>query len=212
MVFIMQKSQKKHKKCRFCQKARNLLLVLFSTFGILSALNFLPKWIDIGSGDGRLFVVQEAESVLRDGSYYINASLQMKFSPEVVEALENGVPLNLVIELKVKQLQSWFDKTIKESTQRFEYRFNALTGIHSMQHVSTGQKYSFDSREDALALLGNIHNAHLIAAEEIDPISHHKVEIRVLLDIWSLPTVLRPVASLSPQWRLESEWYEWMLN
>ena len=208
----MQKSQKKHKKCRFCQQARTLLLVLFATLGIVSALNFLPKWIGIVSDTGRLFVVEKAASVLRDGSYYINASLKMEFSPEVIEALENGVPLHLVIELKVKQQQPWLDKVIKESTQVFKYRFNALTGIHSMQHVETGQKYAFDSREDALALLGNIHNAHLIKAQEIDVNSHHKVEIRVLLDTWSLPTVLRPVASLSPQWRLESDWYSWMLN
>jgi len=208
----MQKSLKKHKKCRFCQLARNLLLIIISTLGIFSALIFLPQWFNATHQDSAYFQVLNAESVARDGSYYVNARLKMDFSPEVVEALENGVPLNLLIELKVWQQHSIVDKVIKESTQRFEYRFNALTGIHSMFHKTTGQKYNFDSREDALALLGNIYNAHLIDSKELDSGSHHRVEIRVLLDIWSLPTALRPVASLSPQWRLESQWYSWMLN
>jgi len=209
----MQKLPKKHKKCRFCQKLRNILLILFSTLGILSVLVFLPQWFKFANNTGDIFFkVEKAESVLSDGSYFINARLKMDFTPEVIEALENGVALNLIIEVKVWQQQSWMDKLVKESTQRFEYRYNALTGIHSMMHVSTGQKYNFDSREDALALLGNIHHAHLITQKELDDTCHHKVEIRVLLDIWSLPTALRPVASLSPQWRLESEWYSWMLN
>lgn len=213
MGFIMPESKSKASRCRFCQKARNLLVILFSTLGILSALIFLPQWFKaVNDTGGALFEVEMAESVLKEGSYYINARLKMDFTPEVIEALESGVPLTLNIELKVWQQHDWVDKTIKESTQSFEYRYNALTGIHSMQHVSSGQKYSFDSREDALALLGNIHLAHLIKKEELDSSTHHKVAMRVLLDIWNLPAVLRPVASLSPQWRLESDWYGWMLN
>ncbi len=202
--------------CRFCQKARLLLVVLLTTVAIFFALVKLPQWVEKTdksvNQSNNMFLVEKAESSLQDDHYYLDATLSMHFSPEVIEALENGVSLTITIELKIIEKNSWFDKVIKESVQNFEIRYYALTNLHSIKNLVTQKEFFFNSREDVLEQLGKIRHAHLINTDELNNNKHHQVQLRVFVDIWRLPEVLRPVASLSPAWYLKSNWYNWMLN
>jgi len=200
------------KKCRFCQQVGSLVLMLFILLAIYLSTQLLPNWIESGSQNENLFNIQEANSVLEDYEFYVNAKLDMDFSPAVIEALENGVALTIAIELKVIQKNEWFDKIVKESILKFELRYHALTDIYSIKNIASEQEYHFNSREEAMNLLGNISHAHLISLQKLDSSKHHQVSLRVFLDIWQLPDVLRPVASLSDDWKLRSTWFDWMLN
>ncbi len=198
-------------RCRKCRQIRLLLLVLILAVILYMILVLLPQWMQGGNKDGQYFKVVAAKSYLKDYNYYIDATLQMKFSPAVVEALENGVPLTLRIELQLVELNYWFDKIIKESSLQFELRYHALTDIYSIRDLQSGQAYSFNSRYKAMEQLGDIRGALLIARQKLNIHKRHRLSLRVLLDIWQLPDVLRPVASLSQEWQLQSPWYVWEL-
>jgi hypothetical protein len=200
------------KDCRFCQQLGSLVLVLFILLALYLSTQVLPNWIENPGQNKNYFTIQQANSVLENHEFYINAKLDMKFTPAVIEALTNGVPLTIAIELKVKQINIWFDQLVKESILKFELRYHALTDIYSIKNIASKQEYHFNSREEAMELLGNISHAHLISRQKLKQFKHHQVSLRVFLDIWKLPEVLRPVASLSDEWKLRSEWFNWMLN
>ncbi|MFK5895185.1 MAG: DUF4390 domain-containing protein [Pseudomonadota bacterium] len=202
----------RYKKCRFCQQVGTLILVLFILLTIYLSTQLLPSWIEKSYQNKNSFSIQQANSVLEDYDFYINASLEMNFTPAVIAALANGVPLTITIELQVNQKNEWFDTLIKESMLQFELRYHALTDIYTIKNKSSKKEYHFNSREEAMELLGNISHAHLISLQQLDQSKHHQVSLRVFLDIWQLPDVLRPVASLSKDWQLRSQWYKWMLN
>jgi hypothetical protein len=202
----------KIKKCRFCQMIGSFIIMLFILMAIYLSAQLLPNWIENSNKNKKYFNIQQADSVLEDYEFYVNAKLDMNFTPTVIEALANGVILTIAIELNVKQKNEWFDKLVKESVLKFELRYHALTDIYSIKSVASKQEYHFNTRKEAMALLGNISHAHLISLQRLEQSKHHQVSLRVFLDIWQLPEVLRPVASLSDDWQLRSPWYNWMLN
>lgn len=175
-------------------------------------LFLLPQWMQDRGAKAEYFKVVSAKSYLVDYDYYIDASLKMDFSPAVIEALENGVSLTLKIELRLEEINSWFDTILKRSSLQFELRYHALTEIYSIKNLLTEQEYSFNSRKKAMELLGTITHAHLIEKQKLDSSKEHTLYLRVLLDIWKLPDVLLPVASLSDEWNLTSQWYTWSLD
>jgi len=200
------------KKCRICQQVGSLVLMLFILMALYFSTQLLPNWIENPKQNKNYFSIKQANSVLENHAFYVNAKLDMDFTPAVIDALTNGVALNLVIELMVKEKNKWFDKLVKESILTFELRYHALTDIYSIKNLASKKEYQFNTREEAMELLGNISHAHLISQKKLDQSKHHQVSLRVFLDIWQLPDVLRPVASLSDEWKLRSEWFNWMLN
>ncbi|MBF0264809.1 MAG: DUF4390 domain-containing protein [Gammaproteobacteria bacterium] len=205
---------KKLKSCQFCIRVRTVLIYLFIVLCLVLVLYFLPKWIQSSQYDTKekFFKIEYASSQLEKNNYYVNAKLNMEFPEVVQEALTNGVPLIIVIELLVIEKNQWWNDIIKNSLQQFELRYHALTNIYEIKNLSSEHTFTFNTQQSALELLGNIHQAHLISHNKLKTDKHHEIKLRVYMDIWQLPEVLRPVASLSPEWQLDSQWYQWQLN
>ncbi|WP_198263627.1 DUF4390 domain-containing protein [sulfur-oxidizing endosymbiont of Gigantopelta aegis] len=151
-----------------------------------------------------------ASSFKRGDSIAIDADLKISFPEVVVEALENGIPLTIAVDVQVLRERKWWRNVIiKESTQLFELRYHPLTNVHEIKNIASDDRYTFNSRQDAMAVLGTIRGAYLIEQKDLSKNHHYLVQMRLLLDISRLPPALRQIASLSPDWRLESAWYRW---
>ena len=186
-------------------------MVLFIVIGsiiVFSLLNVLPRLLD-----NKNFQVLSAKSYPLKSNIAIDALLKINFTKEVVDALENGIPLTIAVEVQVFHKQTWWRNTlIKESVKLFELRYHPLTNIHEVKNRATNERYSFNSRQEAMAILGTIQGAQLIEQKMLDPDKIYCVQIRTLLDISYLPTALRQLAAVSSSWRLESSWYRWTLK
>jgi len=153
------------------------------------------------------FQVVSIVSYEQEQHIFIDADLKMKFPDVVVEALENGIPLTIAVEAQIyRKRQWWRDVIIKQSRQLFELRYHPLTNVHEIKNIATNERYSFDTRQDAMKAFGTIRNASLLKKDRLNKRYQYYVQIRLLLDINSLPSALRQVAALSSDWRLASEW------
>ncbi len=183
-----------------------LTVILFAI--ILRILFLLPQWI--GKHE---FDVVSATSYTRNNSILVDADIKMDFSDEAVEALENGIPLTVVVEVKVMRKRAWWlDVSIKASQKIFEFRYHPLTNVHQVTNMASGERYSFNTRQQALDILGTIRSAQLIEIDKLDNKSSYYIMMRAFLDTSRLPAALRQIAALSPAWRLESQWYQWLLD
>ncbi len=197
-------------KC--CPDYRYLSIALFIIVGsvfVVLLLNILPHLVV----DNKNFQVVSARTYSLQSSIVIDAALQLDFSHEVIDALENGIPLTIAVEVQVfRERSGWFDVLIKESRQLFELRYHPLTDVHEVTNVATNERYSFSSRQDAMAVLGTIRGAYLLEHQVLNKNKAYFIQIRTLLDISYLPAELRQVAALSSSWRLESSWYRLAIN
>lgn len=180
-------------------------LLCFSSLWLL----FTP--VTTVSAEG--FVIKKAETVLENEVYLLNASMDLKFSNDALEALRSGVPLIVLVNLEVNQERNWWwDKTVATLQQGYLLLYHALSEKFIIHNLNSGAQHNFISLSAALSALGHINKLPLIDAKLLQPGNHYYVQMRVYLDIESLPAPMRPIAYISSQWQLESDWYTWPLN
>jgi hypothetical protein len=159
------------------------------------------------------FSIREASSRFEDGVYFVDAFIDFEFSDTALEALENGVPLTLVVEVRIQREGGWFwNRNLVSRKLRYEIRYHALSGLYEIVDPETGIQERFATRQAAMAKLGELHSIEVARSEELQEKRQHRVALRAFLDIESLPLPLRPLAYISPQWHLGTGWKKWRLD
>lgn len=169
--------------------------------------------IVFGQAQAEEFTVREAKTRLVDGVYQLDVSLDYEFSDESLEALHNGVPLTISLDMEVQRKRSWWlDEDIAVLEQRFQLYYHALADQYLLRNLNSGAVYTYPTLGTAVAALGTIRDLPLLDEKFIEKGERYEVELRARLDIESLPSPLRPVAYLTPAWRLASDWSAWSLT
>jgi hypothetical protein len=153
------------------------------------------------------FRIEQASTHLSEGVYRLDASFDLEFSGEVLQALFNGVPLTLELQMHVVEPRRYlWDATVATVEQRYRLRYHALSQLYQVENLNTGVIQNYPTRHTALRAIGNVKDFPLIDAGLLRPDGRHKVEIRMRLDVNSLPVPLRAMALVSGDWSLASEW------
>lgn len=158
------------------------------------------------------FTINSANTSLQNKVFTFNADIDIQFSNKVLAALENGIPLFIVMEIEVHKERWWWDKKIAALEQDYMLIYHALTQKYVLNNLNSGNQMNFSSLYSAITALGKVRNLPLIDQKLLDPDANHMVRLRVTLDLESLPGPIRPLAYLSSDWRLESDWYIWSLT
>jgi hypothetical protein len=175
----------------------------------LSALA-LSSWM--GLAEAQQFTVNEGKTKLVDDVYLLDASLSYEFTQETLDALDNGVPLTLVLDIEVYRPRRYlWDEVIASLAQRYEIHYHALSGQYLLYHLNSGAQFTYPTLESALASLGKVENIPIIDAPLLAPDQHYMVRVRSRLDIDALPVPLQLIAYVSRDWWLTSGWYSWDL-
>ncbi|UHD15409.1 DUF4390 domain-containing protein [Thiocapsa bogorovii] len=157
--------------------------------------------------------VEQVETRLVDDTYFMNAMLDYRFSPEALEALENGVPLTILVQIQVRRVGAWLWEDSRVDMQlRYAIRYKPLSERYEVYRLPGNEGRSFVSRDAAIRALGEITDLSLIGASSLDADTDYEVHIRTSLDIEELPLPLRPMAYLKPSWKLSSGWSKWPLT
>ena len=158
------------------------------------------------------FRVLKADTRLVRGVYLLDARLNYDLSNDVAKALLSGVPLTIELEIEVLRNRTWlWDETVASLVQRYRLEYHALAEQYVITNLNSGLLKSFPTRGTAIDYIEHIRNFPLLDRSLLNPTEIYHARLRVSLDIESLPTPLRPVAYLSSDWRLGSEWYAWPL-
>ena len=158
------------------------------------------------------FVIRTAYTELTGGVYYLNADVDLNLSDDAVNALENGLPLTVELQIEIiKHRSLWWNTRIAALTEHYQISFHALTRRFIITNLNSGDQESFASYREAITNLGQVSDLPLIDADLIEPGDRYNVRMRAVLDIKSFPGPLQLIASLFKGWDLTSDWYEWVL-
>ena len=164
------------------------------------------------------FEIRNARTELAEGVYLLDADLSFVFSDESLEAIENGIPVTIILEMQVLRERGlvwdnlWWDKEIAHIEGRFRIETRPLSRTYLVRNLNSGETQVFSSFTDLVVGLGKIRNFPLLDAHLIGEEGDYYLRMRTLLDIESLPSPMRPWAYLSSLWRLESDWTEWPIE
>ena len=158
------------------------------------------------------FDVVDASTRLEGGVYRLNARIEYRFSDAALDALQNGVPLTVELDMEVRRRRPWlWDETVYTLTQRFRLEYHTLSRQYLVSNLNSGERRGFPTRSGALRFMGQIVDFPLLDNGLLDPNGRYEGALRARLDIEALPAPLRLLAYLSDDWRLASEWYSWSL-
>lgn len=179
-----------------------VLLILQASF-VQAENNQPPTGFNIDSA-----TVQEKDNV-----FYLDANIDYWFSEQVLEALNNGVPLNIVIEIQVIEKRNFlWDRTMVDVMQYYQLQYHTLTRQFVLRDLNSNNNYNFLTLQLTLASLGTISQLPVFSKQLLNKNRHYQIRIKPFLDIEALPSPLRPVAYISPEWQLAGKWYSWRLK
>lgn len=176
---------------------------------------YLLAMLGLGSGLAHAddFEVRSAATSMVDQVYVLDADIRYNFSERALNALANGVPLTLRMDITIERERSWWmDSAVAELEQRYEIEYHALSGLHVLRNLNSGASEVYPTLHGALYALGDVRDLPVIDENLLDEDASYIISMRVELDIESLPSPLRPFAYITPAWWLNSDWYTWSLR
>ena len=158
------------------------------------------------------FAVEHAALRTVGGLWVADARIECRFSDDSLEAMRNGVPLTVIVGIEVRRKRGrWWDETLAASEFGYRLESNVLTGRYRIRSLHDGQMRNFRSLDEMIDALGDLRSIPVIARNRLSGDERYTARIRARLDIEALPSPLRPIAYLSPDWRLDSGWFEWRI-
>ncbi|MCP4701002.1 MAG: DUF4390 domain-containing protein [Gammaproteobacteria bacterium] len=159
------------------------------------------------------FTILRAKTRLADKLYLLEAAISYQLSKDTIEALENGVALTLVLDIKVTR-KRWYvwNQNIAAIQQRYRLKYHALSRQYLVKHLNTGIQKAYWQLNSALAALGKLNDFPLLDRHLLTSGKDYGVYLKAYLDIEALPAPLRPMAYFSSEWRLTSKPYKCSLT
>jgi hypothetical protein len=158
------------------------------------------------------FEVISANTRLEDDVFRLNAQIEYRFSKAALDALKNGVPLTVEIEMEIRRRRPWlWDETVYALTQRFQLEYHTLSRQYLVSNLNSGERRGFTTHLAALRFMGQIKDFPLLDRSLLVANDRYEGALRAGIDLEALPAPLRLLAYLSEDWRLGSEWYTWPL-
>jgi len=159
------------------------------------------------------FQVTHARTRLVDGVYLLDARIDFHFSEESRAALDNGVPLTVLIDIDVIRVRDHlWDKEVTRMQARYRIRTHPLSGRYLLANLNSGQQRAYRDYAEMRAALGRISDFPMIDQALVKSDARYRVRLRPRLDIEALPSPLRPLAYLRSLWRSPNKWSEWPLE
>lgn len=151
--------------------------------------------------------IRSAELVAVDGTYELNADVDMRFSPKAEEAISKGFVLNYIVEFQLsKPKKYWFDDEIITVSEEISLNYHAL----SRQYLVTrgDQQRAFVRLDEALDDLSDISAIKVIKQTMIEKEDLYKAVLLMRLDTKKLPQALQA----EEEWHMKSQRLEWWPN
>jgi len=181
--------------------------------GAICALIICLSPLTVAFARNQPFEIRSAESRLYQGVWFVNALIDYRLSEEALAALDSGVVLTIELQIQLDRVRRfWIDKGIATLEQRFELSYQPLSERYVVRNLNSGEQGSFATLFSALNSMGRIDDLPIIDASLLNADEQYEIAMRVVLDQNTLPGPLRLIAFWGSGFRLESDWYVWMLN
>ncbi len=156
------------------------------------------------------FEVISATSRLADGTWLVDARVDLELSDEALEALQSGIALRIAFQYEVTKSRRFRpDKLTDERQQNFELQYLSLSKRYVVRNVDTQAINSYATLFSALRYLGQVRDFPLVEDTLGGRIKRFTFGMRAVLDWEKLPGPLAMLTFWRGDFSLESDWYRW---
>jgi Domain of unknown function (DUF4390) len=148
-----------------------------------------------------------------NGIYELHANLILKLPEGAQQAIRDGAPLNLTLEILVRRNRRfWTDETLATLEQRYEVMYHSLSERYVVRNVNSGAQDSFQTLDAALGSLAMINGLPILDTSLVPPQGMNEVSVRANVEIRNIPRALSILLFWVNNWQQTSDWYTWTLR
>lgn len=185
------------------------LLACSATLRILAVVSLLLFGVHVYPQETRL-EVRSAYVEPTEGVYQLSATLQFELPEGAREAVRQGAPLTLRVDIVVKRERSyWLNETVAALGQEYELSYHALSERYLVRNLNSGEQASYATLDSALDAIRVISGLPILDKALIVPDRRHDISVRASLDVRTIPDALRLILFWADDWRQRSDWYTW---
>ena len=185
---------------------------------LVAALLAWPLWLASSAlfiapsaalADERIGVMAAALEPAREAgdALLLNATFEFEMPQALEEAVQKGIALYFNIEFELfRKRWYWFDRKVVSSTLTYRLSYSPLTRQYRLARGGLSQ--SFESLDEALALLKSVRNWRVADKGVLAPRDEYDAQVRMRLDVTQLPKPFQVNAITSREWTLASDWRE----
>lgn len=141
--------------------------------------------------------------------YRLSARFDYQLSLQVHEALKNGIPIILQLDIEILRPRRYYlwAEEIASLKQRYRLQYHALSRQYLVTNLNSGVRSYYQAVSTAVSSLQNLVDLPILDGSLLDPEQNYIVRLRTGIDIDALPVPLRLFAYFSFAWRLTSDWF-----
>lgn len=157
------------------------------------------------------FEIISGQTRIVPGAIVTEAELDLRLSDTVVEAIDKGIELHIIADLRLMRVRPWlWNEVIGEWRIRFRLKYHDLSSTYILTDDRNGELEPFTTIRDAMDSLASLSISLPVVTETLPETSHgYRASLRVDIDRESLPPPLKLITEITPSWRLGSQWNQW---
>ena len=160
--------------------------------------------------DGVAFRVQNASFSLDETLLELNCEIEIELPTYISIAIEQGFAVPLMFEVEIlSPIKYWPDRKIVSLKQQYQLHFLPMLGSYVIFDLNAGQRYYFDSLNEAVENLHEVNNYPMLDVNNISDERSYYARLRFGIDSDELPLPLKSSSLWDNDWNLKSEWYAW---
>jgi len=158
------------------------------------------------------FEIRNAFAEPVQGVWQLNANLDLGLSEAALDALAEGIPLTLLLEIEVSRERRFLpDAGVAALEQRWRLAYDALSERYVVTNRNSGAQSSYPSLQEALGSMSTIRNLPMIDADLLEAGRRHEVSVRATVEIGGMPNAVK-VLIFWRDWSRSTEWYTWSIR
>jgi hypothetical protein len=160
------------------------------------------------------FEIVSGHTAIVPDAIVTEAELDLVLSDTVTDAINQGIEVRIVAELKLFRVRPWiWNQLIGEWRTGYRIKYHDLSSIYVVTDDNTGELETFTTIRDAMDSLAELRIVLPVLTETLPESAHgYRASLRIDIDRDSLPAPLKLITEISPSWQMASQWSQWAVS
>jgi len=177
-----------------------------------AALLCAAAFADARAQDQRRFEIRNAFVELQGEAWLLDVRLDLALGKAAQQALDEGVPLVLVLEAEASIERRFIpDETVASLTRRWQIAHDAISERYVVTDLENDEQVSHASQAEALEALSRIGAISVADTGKLPPDGRFDMRVRATVEIGELPAAIKMLVFWK-SWSRSTDWYAWSVR
>jgi len=160
--------------------------------------------------------IQKVYDYQQDKQLLIDSESLFNLPSNVIDAIHHEITLSFKTQIELTESSQLLGVAyqrkrnyLEYDTQLYAYGVNRLYALYNTRNKKA---QSFKTLDEALQTLATLQAFPIASLSELHPEQRYTLRMRISLNHWQLPAPLLLQAIFTPDWALDSQWYETTLQ